>query len=458
MGIFDRVRSALSKKPVPDKPPPGKSEMITVYDKYGREMLIPRQEWREKVLPGSLMQHENNPEALYGTIVMALNDGFAEDVLEATKRLMAIDPIPERSHTMRAIALMKTGDLDGAEATLSAFVEQHGATGSILTNLAKIYAERGDSERSEATLWEGLKLDPNQDNGLLWWAAIHRDRDGETGYLESLRQTAHLDGSWQPQLWLARHCLEQKDLVGAKQYYDRILATAADQPGVLMMVSGNLGKNGYVETALELVAPRYDPEKHDPATGFNILQGYVETKNHVDGEKLLHRMATWNRPDSFLWKRHLMHYSAEFEKLRIPPLPPENVDKPLEASAIRIDRPIWAYGLNDPKWLFRQHERQGKSVAIMSLANTSPSEAKVPFSQREDDLGRLTRSIPLYLAESLFCWSDLKPTAAIPVIMGKGPIVSGMEWPPSRSASSQGMSMLPLPDRSMSRMARLGLP
>ena len=438
MGLFGKIQAALYKKSVPDNALPGKPEMITVYDKFGREMLISRQQWREKVLPGSLTQHENNPEALYSTIFMALNDGFAEDILEATKRLMAIDPIPERSHTVRAIALMKTGDLDGAEATLSAFIEQHGATGSVLTNLAKIYAERGDPKRSEATLWEGLKLDPNQDNGLLWWAVIHRERDGEAGYLEAMRQAAHLDGSWRPQLWLARHCLEQKDLAGAKQYYDRILATAADQPGVLMMVSGNLGKNGYVEAALELVAPRYDPEKHDPATGFNILQGYVETKNHVDGEKLLHRIASLDRPELIPWKQHLMHYSAEFEKLRIPPLPPANTDKPLEASAIRIDRPVWTYGLNDPKWLFQQSERRGKSVAFISLANTSPSGAKVPFTQREDDLGRLTRSIPLFLAESLFCWTDLKPTAVIPVVMGTGPIVSGMEWPPEQISAFAG--------------------
>ena len=77
MGLFDKIRSAFSKKPAADGPlaagpPADDAEMITVYDKYGRELLIPRKEWQEKVLPDWIKQHESDPEALCDSVVSSL--------------------------------------------------------------------------------------------------------------------------------------------------------------------------------------------------------------------------------------------------------------------------------------------------------------------------------------------------------------------------------------------------
>ena len=446
MGLFDMLRSMFPKKPDssrpkgqpifrpvlplapgPAPPKPGEPPMITVYDKFGRQLLIPRQEWQEKVLPGNLEQHKDHPDNLYTAILTALNDGFCQDVLSASERLLAIDNNRERGHVVRAIVLMKNGDLDDAEQVLQQYIQHFGATGSVLTNLAKVYAEHNQHEEAEATLWKGLTLDPNQDNGLLWWAALHQDRSGKEGFLEAIRRVATIEGSWRPQLWLARDCLENKNLAEAKTYYNHILRTAADQPDALMMISGDLGKSGHVREVLDMVLPLYDPEKHDIRAGGNILQAYLETKNYVDGQKFLHRLFALNRPD---FRDRLMFYSAEFGKLQDSARQqPQGLEAPVKASAFRLDRPIWGYGLNDPKWLFRPEEKTGKSIVFTALANTSPTGLTVPTAQQASDLGRLTRSIPLYLLESFYYWSDTKPTTVIPVIVGAGPIVSGTNWP-----------------------------
>jgi hypothetical protein len=171
----------------------------------------------------------------------------------------------------------------------------------------------------------------------------------------------------------------------------------------------------------------YDPEKHDIRVGRNILQAYLETKNFADGEKLLHRLFALNRPD---FKQHLMFYSVEFDKLKdSTQQQTSEAEPPVEASAYRLDRPIWGYGLDDPKWLFRSENKPGKDIVFLVLVNTSPTGLEIPTVQRENDLGRLTRSIPLYLLESFYYWTDMKPTAVIPVVVGKGPIVSGVDWP-----------------------------
>ena len=41
----------------------------------------------------------------------------------------------------------------------------------------------------------------------------------------------------------------------------------------------------------------------------------------------------------------------------------------------------------------------------------------------------MTRSLALYLTESTYFWTDYRSKTVIPVVRGRGPIVSGTEWP-----------------------------
>lgn len=212
--MFKRILSALSGEKrnaaitassVPTEaanPQTANGEIITAYDAYGREMKIPRSEWRDKVFLPNLQQKWNNAAELYSQIISGLNDGFAADLMAAAARLVEIDDVAERSHTIRGIVQMKNGQLDAAEATLRAGMAKAGETGTLLTNLAKVFAERGDETRAHEILWRAVHADPNQENGLLWWLAIQRKRGGEDAYLQALRTVAALPGSWRAQLWL----------------------------------------------------------------------------------------------------------------------------------------------------------------------------------------------------------------------------------------------------------------
>lgn len=314
MGLWDKIRSALTKKDASTSVKDGEQpEMITVYDKFGRTLLVPKQEWQHNVLPGQLAEASNDPAALYQAIVMALNDGFHNEVVAASERLLQIDDDQERSHVIRGIVLLKIGDLDGSEQILTSYIDKHGATGTVLTNLAKVYAERGNGEQAEATLWDGLKLDPNQENGLLWWAAIHEERLGQQGFLDSMNKAATIPGSWRPQLWLARKSLEQERLEEAIRHYEAILKVAADHGDVLMQISGDLGSHGYLDEIITLILPVYDPEKHDVQTGLNVLQAYVEKGDYIPGQRFLQRMYVLDRPEI---RERLHYYAAEFEKLK----------------------------------------------------------------------------------------------------------------------------------------------
>ena len=194
--MFKRLLSAISGKKTPAQPPveatpapesTSDNELIVAYDAYGREMQIPRREWREKVFLPSLEAKRDDAAELYQVIINGLNDGFVADLIPAAARLVEIDDIPERSHTIQGIVLLQNSLLDEAENTLRAGIAKVGATGILLTNLAKVFAGRGDDARADEVLWQAIQADPNQDNGLLWWATLKQEREGDAGDVAGLK-------------------------------------------------------------------------------------------------------------------------------------------------------------------------------------------------------------------------------------------------------------------------------
>lgn len=432
--MFKRIKSALcgkkkstqttiaSEQANVAQSPPANDELIVAYDAYGQEMHIPRSEWRDKVFLPALQQKWNDADELYDAIVSGLNDGFVADLLPAAERLVEIDAIAERSHVIQGIVLMENGHLAGAENALRTGIEKAGATGTLLTNLAKVFAERGEDARADETLWQALQTDPNQDNGLLWWAAIQQEREGEAGYLKALRTVAALPGSWRAQLWLARHHLEHKEVEAARALYAEVLNGGLFDGGALMMISGDLGNNGEIPPIVELIAPVYDEHKHDPMAGINLLRAYQALGDVEEGEKLLARMYALGFAPI---KQRLDEFAQAFQEMRKQvtqgiPTDPEQ----LKISTLTLNQPIWHYGLCKADWLFQQKPEDAQQIGFFALAKMADG-IEGSESQREDDLGRLTRAIPLYFAEAAHYWSHYATRCYIQVVEGGGPVVAG---------------------------------
>jgi tetratricopeptide (TPR) repeat protein len=434
--MFKRILSALSgKKPHTSpiapagrtdgtQPQPADSEPVTVYDAYGREIKITRGEWRDKVFLPNLQQKWNSPAELASQIISGLNDGFAADLMPAAGRLVETDNDPERSHVVQGIVLMKNGQLDQAEAALRAGIEKAGATGTLLTNLAKVFAERGEQGRADETLWEAIRADPNLDNGMLWWVAIQRERGGDAGYLEALRAVAALPGSWRAQLWLARHHLEHKEVEAARALYAEVLAGGAYDGSALTMISGDLGNNDQASMMLELVGPIYDEHKRDPMAGMNLLRAYQALGKVDEGEALLSRMYALGFVPI---KQHLDQFAQAFQGMREQnaqgiPIDPDS----LKVNTLALRNPVWHYGLRDADWLFARKPEGSSEVGFFALSKIMEGSERAE-SQREDDLGRFTRAISLYLAEATHYWSDYAAACYIQVVEGGGPVVAGHE-------------------------------
>ena len=73
--MFRRLLAAFRTRTTAAAPASALHDAITAYDEHGRQVVMPREEWRDKVLHPQLKQHWDTPDALYGTILTALSDG-----------------------------------------------------------------------------------------------------------------------------------------------------------------------------------------------------------------------------------------------------------------------------------------------------------------------------------------------------------------------------------------------
>jgi len=288
---------------------PGSDQMIRAYDAQGREVLITREQWRENVLPGAIEQDWNDADRLAGLIIQSLNDGFIDEMVRPAERLVELDPNPERAVVLQAIVYMKQHRLDDSERVLQAFCAQHGETGIVLTNLAKIHAERDDEARALDTLWRALQRDPNQDNGLGWFEAIHRDFGGDAAGITAMRKVAALPDSWRAQLWLARGELGSHNYAGAIALYNEALSRAGDPAPaeLLMQMSGDLGNAGRIADILELAGPRFQVHAHGLQVGSNLIKANLLLGRPDDAQRILDQLRALDRPD---WQEHLAYWDA----------------------------------------------------------------------------------------------------------------------------------------------------
>jgi hypothetical protein len=203
---------------------------------------------------------------------------------------------------------------------------------------------------------------------------------------------------------------------------------------VLVTISGDLGSTGHVATIIELIAPRYDAERHGPATGLNVLQAYLVTRNPTAARHLLDILFGLGRPELEERLHGFSNALADLIEAESPgviaPSAPAEAGSPAGAAApapaagthinlVTISQPIWFYGLEaiSERILPAKGDRV-RRVAFAQLALPGITDAAERARAPEDELGRLCRALPLWLAET-FSFSPLyAPIGTLGVVDG----------------------------------------
>ncbi|RFC47658.1 MAG: hypothetical protein DUW69_001384 [Verrucomicrobia bacterium] len=236
-----------------------------------------------------------------------------------------------------------------------------------------------------------------------------------------------------PQLVEARQKLEAKDLPAALALYEEVLVLAGERADVLVTISADLGVNGYVKEIIELVAPRYDADRHGPATGLNVLQAYLALRNAEAAQHVLDILFALQRPELEERLHGFSNAIADFIQQDLPPLDgadgPAAVAEPAKVHLVSISKPIWFYSL-EPLAAQILPSKAGKlrRVAFAQLSLPGVTDIAELTQKPEDDLGRLTRAIPLWLAETFYFSPHYLPCAAVGVFGQKHYALMAPEW------------------------------
>ena len=238
-------------------------------------------------------------------------------------------------------------------------------------------------------------------------------------------------GGLVPQLAAARERLDAKDLPGALALYEQILVAAGDRPDVLVTISGDLGTCGYIEPIIELIAPRYDAERHGPATGINLVQAYLATRNPNAAQHLLDILFSLGRPEleERLWGfSNAIAEQIEAQRQGKIAAGGGGSAAPVTVELVSISKPIWAYGVDHLPGLLPAKDGRVRRLAFGQLATTGLADLEERMKRPEDDLGRFVRGFPLWLAET-FVFSPLyAPIAAIGAVKQQNYALFPTEW------------------------------
>lgn len=426
------LKSLFGKKKQPaDLPadsPAFQGEPLKAFDKYGREIQISRRDWYENVLKGNIEKAWDHPDELSNLIQSAFNDGFDAALEAPAKRLKEIDTMPERGTTYLAVHYLQTDQPAKAEAVLREYIKKHGEKGIILTNLAKAHSAQGRDDESLQTLWRGLEIDPNQDNGLLWYESIHRNKDGEAAGLAAFERVAALPGSWRPQLWLARARLQQNDLEGALAYYDQSL-NAASKPvptDLLQQMSGDLGNAGHLGEIIARVTPHYDPAAHGIQVGNNLIKANIDTGQLPAAKEILRQLHLQQRPD---WQETIGYWEAELSKAACATQNVPGQEMP-SVSLLWLEGPITLKRDAATADLFPPKEAHAPRICYLGSTAETADMGDGVKQQGSNNAGRFSRALPVHLAERTHNCSTAHACTLIPWVPGEHAsfVLSGVVW------------------------------
>ena len=206
-----------------------------------------------------------------------------------------------------------------------------------------------------------------------------------------------------PQLAAAREKLKARDLPAALAIYEQVLAAGANERSdVLMTISADLGTNGHVREIIDLLAPRYDVQKHGAPAGFNLLQAYLVTRQAEAAQHLLDLLFSLQRPEL---ESRLHGFSNAVAELFITETEAEAGSAvgpgDEKISMVSISKPIWFYGLETvAPQLLPPKEGRLRRVAFAQCALPGLENAVEISARPENEQSRFTRGIALWLAET----------------------------------------------------------
>jgi tetratricopeptide (TPR) repeat protein len=405
---------------------------LRAYDEFGREVYIPASQWRRELLPHALQQVHNNPDALSAILLDALQAGAAAEILPSATHLQSIDPVPERGASMHGLVLLANGKAAEAEDVFITYLGQYGPSATILTHLARAQAAQNRIDEADATLWRALEANPNEDGAVTLYAARSREREGEFGWQAALERAATLPGAWLALMLLGRSALEGRNRSLAVALYKQAIERAGQPSPTLLLqgVSGDLGQFGLVDDLLRLVRPNFSPELHGLAVGGNLMRALLDSNESAEALALVRELGKLNRPEL---AEPLRAWEVEIRRRDLMAHAAQNPPQP---QLLRIDGPVWLPPSTPGRTLYATAGARRAAVLFLGSSASLPQELPAEVAAMlPDTVGRLSRALPLFLAENAFSLLTFDTQTMVPYAEIAGFAMLQQPWPDDAAAA-----------------------
>jgi len=228
-------------------------------------------------------------DQLYQQILEALRNQNIFGANQLLAALLAAEPDSYRTLVIAGVVRFHLYDYAGAERHFEQALQDYGPAPEALTNLSKVYLATSRESAGLETLRKALKIDPNQFAAVVSYAKLLEEANGSAGLVAALVELAEDFGSCLAKLYLARHALDEGDEERALALYEN----AADgelSSDALLMISGDLGARGRHDWVRRFVADRYDPERHSPDVGVNLVTSLAASGDRQGAVDVLQAM------------------------------------------------------------------------------------------------------------------------------------------------------------------------
>lgn len=291
-------------------------------------------------------------------------------------------------------------------------------------------------------LWYELENDPNNEKMLARMLSHCRNTKGPAAVNAALLALSEQEEAYLPQILLAKIDLAGNRLYEALDYYQRLIDDGKTSDFVLLRMSADLGRLGFPDEMIRLVAPVYDPKSHSPYIGLNLLRAYKITGNHQGGSKLFADLQ--DQEDSAI-QSALAPFENAFFTVREPESEP-SCEAALSAEDVPLTDDVAATVASSPP---AEEDASDSEETVVSKdinqTDTTDSDTKtnVNTSVMADDLCKSADSVGMFLPRPLMLripvWREFIPVLEdILPETDRGPRIGLLQYTDATSSGADG--------------------
>lgn len=391
-----------------------KKSGITVFDQFWRKHTVHRAQWFHEIINPQLQKVWNDPAALATVLTEALDQGFDEELIPSSLRLLEIDHSLTRRIYIRASILILSGKLDAAEFLLREATRNSLSDPKLTAILAKtLYLQNHSSQEVGQLSLKTLQLDPNNQEALHLLAHCTNKAQHKT-ILETLARVPHAVNA---QIQLGAILLSHHDNEKGLELLKNAAAQSKSSEERLAQIATILNTNSLHLETLQILDPLFHKSKHGIDLGAPLTEALLELGQTEKAQQLIEVLQKKRGPLCIEKLNNLetalAHaYHAASQKI--------NTEE-IQLEEVLVDGPIWIHKDSNARELFPLQYKHATHFTVL-LASLSPREIIPNMGKKEPSTagGRLSRVIPLLFAEWLDMGTDASAQAIIPWIKNHG--------------------------------------